>query len=197
MRVFTIAIAIAMPRALVMIAMRSRCDHDAIRCERVLAVGADGALRATDERDAETPSMVRFEAHGRRTPWGEHVRYGDDVAVKIKARSGKWRYVDVAPAKKTPSAEPDAEPSAEPSAGALIARAQWEERDSTWQKLRVLGFCELTAVPLRAGDKFYLRAVGAAANLTADADADDDERDVCASAGDARGANEAIEAIKR
>ena len=172
------------------------------RCGRVVSAGDDGLLRANSDRDADSPSMLRFESHGRRTPWGDHVRYGDDVAVKIKARSGKWRYIDVV--KKAPAAKPATERRAAP----LVARAQWEERDSTWQKLRVLGFCELGGVPLRAGDKFFLRAVGAAANLKTDVDPsdddgddddddDDDERVVCAGVGDARGESEAIEALKR
>ena len=78
------------------------------RCGRVVSAGDDGLLRANSDRDADSPSMLRFESHGRRTPWGDHVRYGDDVAVKIKARSGKWRYIDVV--KKAPAAKPERRP---------------------------------------------------------------------------------------
>ena len=43
----------------------------------------------------------------------------------------------------------------------VVLVAQWGERHTTDKQLfRLRGFCDLRGVPLRAGDKFYLRALG-------------------------------------
>ena len=43
----------------------------------------------------------------------------------------------------------------------VVLVAQWGERHTTDKQLfRLEGFCDLRGVPLRAGDKFYLRALG-------------------------------------
>ena len=69
---------------------------------------------------------------------------------------------------------------------AAVACIMWGERRTTIQQLfRVEGFCDLRGVPLRTGDKFYLRALGCVrdgaphgCHLHADPDAQDDERQV-------------------
>jgi hypothetical protein len=86
---------------------------------------------------------------------------------------------------------------------AAVACVQWGERHTTPQQLlRVEAYCDLRGVPLRAGDKFYLRAVGCVregmphgCHLHADWHMADDERQVGARAL-RREAMQEIEAFK-
>ena len=83
------------------------------------------------------------------------------------------------------------------------ACVQWGEEHTTDQQLlRVEGFCDLRGVPLRAGDKFYLRALGcvregmpSGCHLEANWEIGDGERQVTARAFRRENAQE-IEAFK-
>ena len=127
---------------------------------------------------------LRIHAPGKvRGGVGLPVCYGDEIVLKSRGPSGTWRRLGVNHVRDLPtSLRSLCTRSGEAGAEASVVCVQWGERHTTPHQLfRVEAYCDLRGVPLRAGDKFYLRAIGCVregaphgcGHLVADPDADD------------------------
>ena len=160
---------------------------------------------------ARSSHDLRLVAPGRpRGGQGQPICYGDDVVIKCRgAEEGTWLRLGLTPVREL-----------EPRARALckhtesrgdkygeashVAMVQWGERRTTERQIfRIEGFCDLRGVPIRAGDKFYMRSRGCVregaphgCHLQADWDVDWEERVVVGSRGLQRDRMQEMEAFK-
>lgn len=113
---------------------------------------------------------------------GAPVCYGDEVVLKCRGENGAWHRLGVTAVRDLDS---KVRALCAPRESRVLC-VQWGERHTTAeQTFRIEGFCDLRGVPLRAGDKFYLRAVGCVhdgarhgCHLHADSEVADAERHV-------------------
>lgn len=149
-----------------------------------LHAGFKGLAYASSPRNLACAAHdLRLHAPGRpKGGAGCPVRYGDEVVLKCRGSNGSWHRVGV-----TPVRDLDAKVRALCShAEMAVACVQWGEHHTTVrQTFRVEGFCDLRDVPLRVGDRFYLRFLGRVSGCTvhgchlhADPEVGDTERQV-------------------
>jgi len=99
-----------------------------------------------------------FHAPGRKKGGaGLPVCYGDVIVIKCRGEGGQWHRLGVTPTRDLESGARALCQKGETH----VTTIQWGEKSTTERQLfRVEGFCDLRGVALRAGDRFYLRALG-------------------------------------
>lgn len=146
--------------------------------------GFKGLAYASHPRTpARAAHDLRFHAPGLpKGGAGLPVCYGDELVIKCRGDNGSWHRLGV-----TAVRDLDAKMRALSSlTEAAVACVQWGERRTTdCQSFRLEGFCDLRGVPLRVGDRFYLRFLGSirdgaphGCHLHADPEASDADRQV-------------------
>ena len=139
---------------------------------------------------------LRIHAPAHKQLGGKPVCFGDEIVLKCRGANGAWHRLGVNHVRDLDGKVRGlCTRSSTPGAEASVVCVQWGERHTTPnQVLRVEAYCDLRGVPVRAGDKFYLRAVGLERqgvahgyHLVADPEAEDFERHVGARKPSGRG----------
>jgi len=132
-----------------------------VECGMMMGVELDyeGLVFASYGRvPARSAHDLRFHAPGRpKGGAGMAVCYGDELVLKGRGEKGSWHRLGMSHVR-------DLEPKARAlcrSGESTVACVQWGKQTTPRQLFRVEGFCDLRGVPLRAGDRFYLRCIGA------------------------------------